>query len=677
MGHAVPAGDREKRRSHMGYALILAVYLLLPGPAEAGPKEDLYVSLDDIVPERVRTQGGDPIHIYGQNLQLISDFHINGVLVTDLQAGTTLPNGNVMELTCTAPPSHAGVVTMDYVITGQGPTYTTGLLSYFEWILVDAIHPNTGPRSGNAPCEILGDGFLPGEISSVTFGGVPASFNIDDSQTLSVTPPAAAQAGPVNVKVTHSSGLYRTIPFTYTDFAVNSLRPSTLRAAESSTVLIGGSGFDAQTTVLVDGQAPASTKVVSYDYLEIVIGPHAAGTADLTVTKSNGETLTLTGALRFSDGTGPRIVGIGPDSIRPNSVLGQFRIVGDGFTPEGVTRVSIGTYEVPTVEVKFDDQLEFPGGYSIFFNTGNSRPTAPIGTYADVTVVNPNGASDTLFGAVYFDKAIDSAPPLLALNGDNPILTPQDAPFTDPGATAIDAIDGDVSSLIDVQGTVNTAVAARYDLSYTATDTSRLEAGPITRTVYVEPPGTVVAPVPEPIPLEGFTAGRPGISVTAMDGAFNSGSTLTLDRPVGVPPFETPADPEFHLLPTTVYEIGGLDGLTNAGRVRVTIEYADGNQNGIVDDTSLYELDIRVYGLNDDGDTFVIVPDIDPVANTASFDIDASYLALGGAKSPGSLALALGGIQTQVPASSGTGLAVLVIAMLVALSAMRGRQRQP
>jgi hypothetical protein len=59
-------------------------------------------------------------------------------------------------------------------------------------------------------------------------------------------------------------------------------------------------------------------------------------------------------------------------------------------------------------------------------------------------------------------------------------------PYADAGATATDAIDGDVTSRIVVTNPVNTAVIGTYTVTYNATDRSGNKATPVTRTVRVQ-----------------------------------------------------------------------------------------------------------------------------------------------------------------------------------------------
>lgn len=59
--------------------------------------------------------------------------------------------------------------------------------------------------------------------------------------------------------------------------------------------------------------------------------------------------------------------------------------------------------------------------------------------------------------------------------------------FTDPGYIATDNIDGDITDMVRVTGTVNTLIPGTYTISYEVTDSSG-NIGRQNRTVTVSPP---------------------------------------------------------------------------------------------------------------------------------------------------------------------------------------------
>jgi surface protein len=78
----------------------------------------------------------------------------------------------------------------------------------------------------------------------------------------------------------------------------------------------------------------------------------------------------------------------------------------------------------------------------------------------------------------------DNTPPVITITGYTLVEIELNATFTDPGATAVDALEGDISSTISVSGTINNEVAGDYILYYSATDHNN-NTGTASRTVRV------------------------------------------------------------------------------------------------------------------------------------------------------------------------------------------------
>ena len=79
----------------------------------------------------------------------------------------------------------------------------------------------------------------------------------------------------------------------------------------------------------------------------------------------------------------------------------------------------------------------------------------------------------------------DTEKPTIKLNGSSTIIINLNDEFTDPGATAQDNKDGDLSNKIVVTGKVDTSKAGKYVLTYTVEDSAKNKAT-VTRTVIVK-----------------------------------------------------------------------------------------------------------------------------------------------------------------------------------------------
>ena len=113
----------------------------------------------------------------------------------------------------------------------------------------------------------------------------------------------------------------------------------------------------------------------------------------------------------------------------------------------------------------------------------------------------------------------DTTPPVITLNGSSTIQLNVGDTWTDPGATATDDTDGDISSSITVNGTVDTSTVGTYTLTYSVADAAS-NAASTTRTVIVNPAAT------SSIYFENGTCKCPNASVGET--ATISGTTYTV-----------------------------------------------------------------------------------------------------------------------------------------------------
>jgi len=85
----------------------------------------------------------------------------------------------------------------------------------------------------------------------------------------------------------------------------------------------------------------------------------------------------------------------------------------------------------------------------------------------------------------------DTTAPVISLTGSSSVAHEQGTPYTDPGATSSDTVD-DLGMTVVTTGTVDTATAGTYTLTYTATDGAGNVSNVVTRTVTVS---DTIAPV--------------------------------------------------------------------------------------------------------------------------------------------------------------------------------------
>lgn len=105
---------------------------------------------------------------------------------------------------------------------------------------------------------------------------------------------------------------------------------------------------------------------------------------------------------------------------------------------------------------------------------------------------NSSGLVSKRYSTHNHSLAIDSVPPVITLIGSSSVSVPINSVYNDPGATAEDNLDGDITNQIQVTGGVNTGVAGTYILTYRVSDSSGNQATPRSRTVVV---GDYIPPV--------------------------------------------------------------------------------------------------------------------------------------------------------------------------------------
>ena len=116
------------------------------------------------------------------------------------------------------------------------------------------------------------------------------------------------------------------------------------------------------------------------------------------------------------------------------------------------------------------------------------------------SVTDSEGNSTTVERKIVVSNDITA--PVITLSGNAEMEVNLDTDFTDPGASATDNQEGDMSAFVEVDGSVDTAKVGAYTLTYTLSDFSFNEAEPVTRTV------TVVDPNASDDPLAVWTADK-------------------------------------------------------------------------------------------------------------------------------------------------------------------------
>lgn len=97
-----------------------------------------------------------------------------------------------------------------------------------------------------------------------------------------------------------------------------------------------------------------------------------------------------------------------------------------------------------------------------------TNTTLALGAHTIECSASDTAGNDT--SASFVATVEDTEGPVITLTGGATLNTLTDSPFIDPGATAIDVVDGNISASIIVTGTVDTGTIGAYTLTYSVTD---------------------------------------------------------------------------------------------------------------------------------------------------------------------------------------------------------------
>ena len=113
------------------------------------------------------------------------------------------------------------------------------------------------------------------------------------------------------------------------------------------------------------------------------------------------------------------------------------------------------------------------GNITASITTSGTVDVSNTGTYTLVYSVSDSGNNFvSVTRTVIVSSIPDTTPPVITLNGPSTLLITMGDNWTDPGATASDNVDGDLTSSITSSGTIDTSTTGSYTLIYSVSDTA-------------------------------------------------------------------------------------------------------------------------------------------------------------------------------------------------------------
>jgi hypothetical protein len=194
------------------------------------------------------------------------------------------------------------------------------------------------------------------------------------------------------------------------------------------------------------------------------------------------------------------------------------------------TRAEVGSIYLDPGATATDN---YDGDLTARIVTVSAVNTSKVGAYT-VTYAVTDSSGNAADPVVRIVQVVDTTPPVTTLVGEANPRVQVDSAYTDPGATATDNYDGDITSRVTTSGHVDTAKPGVYTLTYSVSDAAGNAAAPVVRTVTVYSDTDTTKPVITLLGAATMTIGLgsqfvdPGATATdAEDGDLTSQITQT------------------------------------------------------------------------------------------------------------------------------------------------------
>ena len=278
----------------------------------------------------------------------------------------------------------------------------------------------------------------------------------------------------------------------------------------------------AQVSFDINAANPVTTAALQ-GIAEQVVTPVISLTGNATVTIEAGGNYTEQGAIA-SDAhdvdTSPTVT-VDASSVDASSV-GSYTVTynvtdASGNVASQVTRtVTVVDTTAPVLTmIAGTDTVERGGAWTDagatttegIITTSGTVDTAVVGTYT-ITYSVTDASNNTTTATRTVTVTADITIPVISLRGDASVSLELGDSYSDAGATAVDNVDGTITSNIETVNRVDVNTAGTYTITYNVADAAGNAATEVTRTVVVEPiPIILVIPEDRVVNAVGYLTG--------------------------------------------------------------------------------------------------------------------------------------------------------------------------
>lgn len=277
--------------------------------------------------------------------------------------------------------------------------------------------------------------------------------------------------------------------------------------------------FGASSLVLACGSPYVDPGITAADTCDTAVAVETSGAVDTatpgvytlvyTAQDAAGLTAQVSREVTVEDNTPPTISLLGVSSL----VLA----CGSLFTDPGVTAADTCDTAV-VVETSGVVDASTPGEYTLVYTARDAA-----------------GLTAQVSRAVTVE---DNTAPTISLLGASPLTLTCGSPYVDPGVTATDVCDGDLTAAVEIAGTVNPDVAGRYTRTYAVTDSSgnRAEVSRVVEVTDSAPPQIALIGA-NPLDIEcGQVFADPGVTASDtcdgdISGRVSAGGAVDTQQP--------------------------------------------------------------------------------------------------------------------------------------------------